>query len=90
MVSVEGNSAESRFYCPQAEQVFLVGDFNAWRHGELAMTPETGGYWRATISLPKGEYRFRYWADGQWHLDYASFGLDISSYGYDSVVRICA
>jgi len=90
MVTLSGNVAEFRFFRPRAQQVFLVGDFNGWRQGELAMTRETGGYWRATIRLPSGDFRFRYCADGEWYPDYAAFGLDVAPHGHDSVVRVCA
>jgi hypothetical protein len=54
MVTVSGNVAEFRFFHPRARQVFLVGEFNGWRQGELAMTREASGYWRAAASLPGG------------------------------------
>jgi 1,4-alpha-glucan branching enzyme len=88
MVTVLGNVAEFRFYHPLARQVFLVGDFNGWRQGELAMTREASGYWRATMCLPTGDFRFRYCADGDWYADYAAFGLDVAPHGHNSVIRI--
>lgn len=88
MVTISRNVAEFRFFHPRARQVFLVGDFNGWRQGDLAMTREADGYWRATIRLPAGDFRFRYCADGDWYLDYAAFGLDVGPHGHDSVVRV--
>ena len=88
MVTISGNVAEFRYFHSRARQVFLVGDFNGWRPAELAMMREPGGYWRATIRLPAGDYRFRYCADDEPYLDYAAFGLDIEAHGYSSVVRV--
>jgi len=90
MVAVSGDLAEFRFFRPQAERVFLVGDFNGWRPNDLAMTRQPGGYWRATVRLRPGQFRFRYCADGQWYTDYAASGLDVGPYGHDSLVCICA
>ena len=85
MVTLEANIATFRFYHPLAQRVFLVGDFNGWRSGELAMIQEASGYWRTTIRLPVGDFRFRYEADGQWYPDYAAFGVVPGPHGYDSV-----
>lgn len=87
MVTVNGNHAEFRFFRPKASRVYLTGDFNAWRDGDLRMTCE-GGYWRAGIRLSSGVYRFRYVADGQRFTDYAAFGIERGMDGFDSVVRI--
>jgi 1,4-alpha-glucan branching enzyme len=87
MVTVNGNHAEFRLFRPQACRVYLTGDFNAWRDGDLLMTCE-GGYWRAGIRLSSGVYRFRYVADGQRFIDYAAFGIEPGADGFDGVVRI--
>ncbi len=88
MVTVDRDWVEFRFYRPQASSVYLVGDFNHWRENELAMVRSAGGYWRALIRLPEGEYRFRYCADGEWFTDYGAFGIEPGQFGYDSVIRV--
>jgi hypothetical protein len=65
-----------------------VGDFNSWRTNELRMTRIAGGYWRARIILPPGEYRFKYFADGNWFVDYAAFGVESSQHGIVSVLWV--
>ena len=88
MVTVEGNWVEFRFFRPHAAEVYLAGDFNEWRHGELAMMRRVDGYWQARMRLPAGEFRFRYCADGEWFTDYAAFGLEPGRFGLDSIVRV--
>ena len=88
MVTVTGNVAEFSFFRPGALRVWLAGDFNGWRPEELAMTEHRDGYWRGTVRLPRGDYRFRYNADGRWFVDYAAFGVQVGSYGLDGVVRV--
>ena len=88
MVEVNGHTAEFTFFRPQAGRVEVVGDFNGWRRGGQEMTPSGDGYWRARLTLPRGEFRFRYLADGRWFVDFASFGLAPGPFGPDSVVRV--
>ena len=88
MVVVEGNTAEFVFFRPHAGAVHVTGDFNQWRTEELPMVRQPGGYWRARLLLPEGEYRFRYRADGEWFTDYGAFGLEPGPAGLDAVVRI--
>ena len=90
MVTVTGNVAEFCFFRPGVRCVWLAGDFNGWRPQELMMRPCGDGCWHATIRLPRGDYRFRYNADGQWFTDYAAFGVEIGSDGLDGVVRVPA
>jgi hypothetical protein len=40
------------------------------------------------MNLSPGDHRFRYVADGRAFADYASFGLELGPFGYDSVVRV--
>ena len=88
MVTIQGNSAEFRFYKPDARQVSLVGDFVNWHPGRCPMEPAGQGEWVIRVSLPPGDYKFRYFADGQWFADYAAFGVEFGPFGFDSLVRI--
>lgn len=88
MVTVEGDWVEFSFFRPHAQAVHLAGDFNDWRERELPMMLSADGYWRAKMRLPRGEFKFRYCADGQWFTDFAAFGLEPGRFGLDSVVRV--
>ena len=88
MVTVTDGCVEFVFFRPQAGHVEVVGDFNDWRQGELAMQPTGDGHWRASLNLPAGVFRFRYRADGEWFTDYAAFGIEPGEYGMDSIVRV--
>ena len=88
MVQVKGNTVEFTFFRPGAKRVHVCGDFNHWRTGELRMARTHEGYWRARIALPPGEFKFRYWADGQWFTDYAAFGVECGPFGLDSIVYV--
>lgn len=88
MVRVRNGWAEFEFFRPGAKQVYLLGDFNGWAPRDLPMRRDERGYWTAALRLPTGDYRFRYWADGQWFCDFAAFGMDPGPFGPDSVVRV--
>ena len=88
MVTVHEHLVEFQFYRPQAKKVCIAGSFNDWQVDQICMVRDADGYWRARLTLPAGEYRFRYYIDNQWFTDYAAFGLEIGPYGYDSIVRV--
>ena len=90
MVSVMDDWVEFTFYRPQADCVFLAGEFNGWHPGELPMVRTAEGHWLAKMRLPTGEFKFRYYADGEWFADYAAFGVEPGPFGLDSVVRVAA
>jgi len=52
------------------------------------MSRSDDGFWTAVLDLAPGEYAFRYYADGQWFVDYAAFGLQNGPWGMNGVVRI--
>jgi 1,4-alpha-glucan branching enzyme len=79
---------EFRFYRPKASGVFLAGDFNEWRKDQLRMVNQGGGMWSIKLALPSGSYKFRYLADGSWFTDFASFGVEPSRFGFDSLVLV--
>ena len=63
------------FYTPaaiEAEEVFLVGDFNDWDEASTPMSPLRDGRFKVTLDLEKGqEYQFRYLVDKtNWHNDW--------------------
>lgn len=88
MVENNNGRVEFSFYRPGASNVFLAGDFNNWRRGELVMARQKDGYWKAWLELRPGAYRFRYCADGQWYTDFAAFGVEPGQFGFDSIVRV--
>lgn len=56
---------------PEAKEVRIVGDFNAWRldDQENNMMPDNNGVWRKKINLNPGKYHYRFVIDGVWRED---------------------
>ncbi len=90
MVTIKNTKAEFKFFRPDASSVSIVGDFNDWDHSSMQMVKTSDGYWTANLFLPAGEFKFRYFADGEWFTDYAAFGVEPGPFGMDSLVRMPA
>lgn len=76
---------------PRAGRAYLVGDFNGWSTAAIQMQPGPDGQFEATLDLDPGTYRFRYFVDGVWMIDYAAFGLERNAQGqWDSVLFVPA
>lgn len=88
MVHTEDSTVTFEFFRPGARDVHLVGDFNHWQTGQLAMARTAEGRWIASLRLAPGTYRFRYLADGEWFIDYAAFGVEHGPFGLDGVVYL--
>jgi len=54
-----------RMLAPDAQQVFVVGDFNGWSTEATPLSPRSGGWWETTLELPPGSYQFIYLVDGE-------------------------
>jgi hypothetical protein len=56
---------------PNAKNVILTGNFNAWNTGELFMEKVTGG-WQIYYVLGPGNYEYKFIVDGKWITDPAN------------------
>ena len=54
---------------PQAERVFVAGDFNHWRAGDLRLRRDETGSWKVQVWLPPGRYEYRFIVDVEWQND---------------------
>jgi len=52
---------------PEAETVFLCGDFNEWSPRSLRMFRRADqGQWKKHLPLPPGRYEYKFVVDGEW------------------------
>ncbi|MFA1770463.1 glycogen-binding domain-containing protein [Rufibacter glacialis] len=56
---------------PNAQEVFLAGDFNHWRDFELRMKKTPTG-WELPYTIGPGNYAYKFKVDGKWVLDPAN------------------
>ncbi|OPY77863.1 MAG: glycogen branching enzyme [Syntrophorhabdus sp. PtaU1.Bin153] len=78
-----------RFHGPDAEKVFLVGDFNDWDAGARALKRYEDGTWKTTISLMPGVYEYKFVIDGDWQPDPQCSESVANEFGsWNSIVRV--
>ena len=88
MTSVGDGYVEFWFFRRDVSDVRIVGDFGVPADGGVAMAGGGDGWWRATVALGAGEYRFRYLADGAPFPDYASNGIEVTKRGVNSILVV--
>ena len=57
------------FGAPEANEVYLAGEFNGWHTQTLPMIRGENGTWNATMELPAGRHEYKLFADGAWMED---------------------
>lgn len=68
---------------PQAQSVYLVGDFSDWNASIYPMLHENNGIWGIEVRLKKGElYRYNFLVDGdKWIADPSNSGTAEDGFG---------
>lgn len=56
---------EFRLSRSEAKSVYLSASFNGWKPDSLALTRDTGDYWKILVPLPPGTYQYLYEVDGR-------------------------
>jgi len=54
---------------PEAENVYLAGDFNHWYLDESSRMQKVNGRWQTDVKLKPGVYQYRFIVDGKWQND---------------------
>jgi len=77
-------------WAPNAKHVSVIGDFNDWRPGSIALEDQDhDGVWRATIVLPEGTYEYMFVVDGErWVPDHLAERLVADDFGRENSVVI--
>lgn len=70
-----------RVHCPNAQQVYLVGDFNRWAVPGVPMKQVETGVWEVTAQIPAGAQRFGYYViNWRWNLERSARGRERRGY----------
>jgi chromosome partitioning protein len=72
---------------PDAEHVYLAGDFNDWKPDGSEMEA-VGRVWKKLLKLEPGRYRYRYVVDGQWRTDPGNAVVEPSPFGGNDSVLV--
>jgi len=76
------------FLAPEAQEVYLAGDFNNWDSSANPMKKDRKGIWKATVSLKPGRYECRFLVDGNWVNDPACSCCVANEFGSQNCVKI--
>jgi len=66
---------------PDAQKVYVVGDFNDWELSDAALLQMEDGHWKTKLRLNKGQYRYKFVIDDQWVHDESNPMAEDDSYG---------
>ena len=80
-------SVEFKLNAPDAQSVFIAGDFNGWRVDKDKMNKGKDGIWRKKISLPLGRYEYQFLVDGNWWADPENPSRTWNAFGTQNSVR---
>lgn len=67
--AVETVSVDFRYTDPNANAVFLAGEFNQWSTTANPMNKNESGVWSASLSLQPGSYPYKFVVDSAWKQD---------------------
>ena len=73
---------------PEAQEVYLAGDFNNWDTSTKPMRKDKKGIWKTTLSLKPGRYEYRFFTDGKWEKDPSCSGCVPNEFGSLNCLRI--
>ena len=59
----ENEKTTFRVWAPNADKVFVVGDFNEWNQSDLQLEREENGYWAATTTKAKKGDQYKYYIE---------------------------
>ena len=71
---------------PDAQNVFLAGDFNSWNEKSHPLKRNSNGTWKISIDLMLGKYEYRFLVDGEWQNDPHCTNFVPNPYGNENCV----
>ena len=66
MIKKNGKNVEFSLSAPEANEVYLAGEFNRWDVRSMPMKRGKDGNWKVQTSLPPGRYEYKFVADNYW------------------------
>lgn len=68
-VKTSNGTTEFVLSAPNAQEVFVVGEFDGWDTHKNRMRRFKDGVWKKKIKLPAGRYEYRFRVDNDWQSD---------------------
>jgi len=79
---------EFKLSAPQAQSVFIAGDFNQWNPSSHPLKAGANGTWRISFGLKPGRYEYRFIVDGEWQNDPACSSFVENPFGTSNSLKI--
>ncbi len=79
---------EFKLSAPQAQSVFIAGDFNQWSLTSHPLKADANGTWRISFGLNPGRYEYRFIVDGEWQNDPACSSFVENPFGTSNSLKI--
>ena len=74
---------------PEANEVYIAGDFNDWKLDNSSRMERKDGTWNKSIELKPGQHRYRFVVDGKWIDDPNNPNREVNPYGeMDSLIEV--
>ena len=83
------NATTFRVWAPNAEKVFVTGDFNDWKEDDFELAKEENGYWAATSKDAKAgdEYKYFIHNNGQTFQKNDPYAFELTNSNGNSIIR---
>ena len=79
-------STEFSLMAPEAQEVFLAGDFNDWNTTQYSMRKFKNGKCVKKLKLKPGRYEYQFVVDGHWCIDEENPNRQTNSFGSENSV----
>jgi len=79
---------EFNLSAPQAQSVYIAGDFNQWSLSLHPLKQDKNGNWRISLGLNPGQYEYRFFVDGEWQNDPSCSSLVENPFGTTNCLKI--
>ena len=68
-----------KYLAEGATEVFVAGDFNAWKSAKLAKAKN--GSWSKNFSVKPGKYEYKFLVNGEWITDPSNTNIAYNAFG---------
>lgn len=79
---------EFTFFAPEANEIYVVGDFTDWDTAKCPMRKLKSGIWKKKMKLKPGRYEYRFVVDGSWQSDPENISREPNPYGSENSILI--
>ncbi len=85
-IKKNGKKVAFSLSAPEANEVFLTGEFNHWDFRSMPMKRGKDGNWEVQTSLSPGRYEYKFVADNHWVEGLPGVELADNSFGTQNLV----